>query len=149
MARRKIDLRTCFITPLLKITPELLHRIMGEVIEANAAFIENLNRAQLFDGKRPDGSDITPEYTETTEFIKKEKGQRYDRVTIHDTGATYESIFTEVFADRFELEADDPKVPELVAKYGDLFGLTEESKTKLIIFIKPQFIAKLKAAIGL
>ncbi|MFD2936320.1 hypothetical protein [Spirosoma flavum] len=149
MASKSTDLRTCFVAPLLLITPDLINRVMAEVVEANSAFIENLNRAQLFDGKRADGTDITPDYTEVTVFLKKEKGQRSDRVTIRDTGAVYESIFTQVFSDSFELEADDPKVPALVAKYGNLFGLTPESKDKLIAHIKPQFIAKLKAEIGL
>ncbi|WP_020603248.1 hypothetical protein [Spirosoma spitsbergense] len=149
MARRTSDLSTVLVAKLLLITPDLLHRVMAQVIEANSAFIENLNRAQLFDGKRADGSDITPDYTEYTVAVKQSKGQRSDRVTVRDTGSFYESIFTEVFTEAFDLKADDPKTGELLGKYGNLLGLMPESKEKLSNHIKPQFVAVLKQEIGL
>lgn len=146
MAKRKVDLRTCFVAPLLRITPDLIERLMRQVIEANAAFIENLNRAQLFDGKRSDGSEITPDYTPFTVALKSEKGQRTDRVTLRDSGDFYESVFSEVFDDYFQIKADDPKMAELTAKYGKaILGLNAESKDKLIAHIKPQFIRLLRA----
>lgn len=150
MAKTKVDPYTCFIAPLLLITGAVLHEVMTQVIKANAAFIENLNRAQLYEGKRADGSDISPDYTQTTEFIKQSKGQRSDRVTLRDTGAFYESIFVEVFRDAFDLSADDPKTAELKAKYQPtILGLTEESKQKLIVHIRPQFVVLLRIRIGL
>lgn len=144
-----LNLRTCFVAPLLALTAGRLYEIMAEVLEANRAFIENLNRAQLFAGQRADSTDITPDYTPLTVVIKQEKGQRSDRVTLRDTGAFYESIFTEVFDTAFELKADDPKTADLQAKYGKgIFGLTAESKQKLIDHIRPVFIALVRAELS-
>lgn len=150
MARRDTDLRTILIAPLLLMNQELLYRVLGQVLDANAAFIENLNRAQLFAGKDSTGADITPDYTEYTTLVKSEKQQPTDRVTLRDTGAFYESIFSEVFENAFDLKADDPKTVELKDKYGpDILGLTEESKAKLTAHIMPVFIRVLRAEIGL
>lgn len=147
---RNLDPRTALIAPLLLINQELLYRILGIVLDANAAFIENLNRAQLFAGKDASGADITPDYTEFTTLVKAEKNQPSDRVTLRDTGAFYESIFSDVFENAFEIKADDPKTNELKAKYGpDILGLTTESKEKLTAHIRPQFVALIRAELGL
>lgn len=61
-------------------------------IETEKSFIE-LNTEQLFEGKLNDGSDITPEYAESTKKRKKRKGQPFDRVTTRDTGQ-YHKEFT-------------------------------------------------------
>jgi hypothetical protein len=147
--RRIVDSRE-LLAPLWLIKLDLLYRVLAHVLEANAAFIENLNRAQLAAGLNGDGSPINPPYVPATVAKKREKGQPTDRVTLHDEGSFYASIFTEVFTSAFDLNSDDPKAPELKAKYGDgILSLTEESKEKLIAHILPQFVAVLKREIGL
>jgi hypothetical protein len=149
MAKAKANPRTCFVEPFLKITAAMLHEVMVEVIEANSAFIEELNRKQLSEGKRADGKAIVPPYTQATIAIKKENNQQAGWVTLFDEGDFYQSIYTNVFKDSFELTADDPKTEQLREKYGDLiFGLTPENKQKLIDHIRPQFMAKVRQRIG-
>ena len=138
-----------FISPLLLITPQLLDEVMAYVIEANSLFVEDLNRKQLGQGIRADGTPIGPYYTKNTVNIKKEKGQPFDRVRLKDTGSFYEKIFVEVFAQSFMTESADPKSEELQQKYGNIFGLTPENKLILAEHIKPQFVDILKVRIGL
>ncbi|OJW78439.1 hypothetical protein [Spirosoma sp. 48-14] len=145
-----ITLHNCFVAPLLRITPDMLNRVLSDVIAANAVLIADLNRKQLAAGIRADNSAISPYYRPDTVQIKRDKGQRTDRVTLHDTGDFYESIFTAVFDQAFDLEATDPKTEELKAKYGDdILGLTPENRAVLIEVIKPQFIDLLKKEIAL
>ena len=145
-----LTLHNCFVAPLLRITPDLLNRVLGDVIAANAVLIADLNRKQLAAGIRADNSAISPYYRPNTVQIKREKGQRTDRVTLYDTGDFYESVFTAVFDNAFDLEAKDPKTEELKQKYGDdILGLTPENLSLLLSVIKPQFIDLLKKEIGL
>lgn len=140
----------CFVAPLLLITPALLDSVLTDVIAANAVYIEDLNRKQLNQGIRADGSAITPYYKPQTVEIKREKGQLTDRVRLYDTGDFYESIFVEVFEDAFDLDATDEKTAALKAKYGsDILGLTADNKRILADYLKPQFVTQLKTRIGL
>ena len=142
------DFARALLGPLYKLTPDLLSRVMADTLEANTQFIEDLNRAQLWAGIDADGQPIEPDYTDATVRIKQAKGQPTDRVTLKDTGAVYEEIFTEIFSRAFEMDSSDPKAEELKAKYGPaIFGLNAASKQRLIDYIKPQFIYRLRAAI--
>lgn len=145
-----VNLHTCFIAPLLLITPDLLNFVMGEVIEQHEGLIEDLNRQQLEQGIRADGSAIEPDYTRATVAIKQSKGQPSDKVRLYDTGGFYGSLFVNLFNNAFAIEATDSKTPELTAKYGDkILGLTPAHRVLLVQTIKPQFIQRLRAAIGL
>lgn len=140
----------CFVAPLLLITTDLINRVLSDVVAANAVLLEEMNRQQLAAGIRADGSEITPDYTRATVQIKQGKGQPTDKVRLKDTGSFYQSIFVDVFKDAFEMKADDGKTLDLKAKYGDLIlGLTEANKLAFANYIKPQFITRLRAEIGL
>lgn len=147
---KSVNPYNCFVAPLLLITADLINRVLSELIAANAVFIADLNRQQLAAGIRADGSEITPDYTRATVQIKQEKGQPTDKVRLHDTGDFYESIFVKIFDDVFDLDATDAKTDELTAKYGDaILDLTEQNKRVLAEYLKPQFITRLRAEIGL
>ena len=90
--------------------------------------LEDANRKQLYAGKRPDGSDITPEYRPLTKFLKQQKGQVWDRVTLEDTGAFYRGIDLQLSNVDYELTSTDYKTPDLLNKYGDVFGLSDQAK---------------------
>lgn len=91
---------------------------------------------QLFEkGEDSDGLELYPFYAQKTILYKKEKGQRYDHVTLNDTGAFYRS-FEVIVSDEYFLINADPKKGDndLFNIYGeDVLGLTEESKTEIVV----------------
>lgn len=71
-------------------------------------------------------------YTPTTIFIKEQKHQPTDRVTLRDTGAFQRSFYVEADDKQFVIRASDDKAPSLIRKYGpEIMGLTPENKTEL------------------
>ena len=90
---------------------------------------------QLYEkGIDSEGLELYPFYSEATILYKQEKGQRYDHVTLKDTGAFYKSFAVVVGPDYFLIEADPDKGDnDLLDIYGeDVLGLTEESKAEIM-----------------
>lgn len=117
---------------------------VSEIIRENEAFIVNMNTEdQLFDqGINNLGvsiSDYQP-YSGLTIEIKHEKGQPYDRVTLHDEGDFAGSVFIEVGNEFFEIKAADIKTAKLIEKYGrQILGLTTENiKSVIWDYIYPE-----------
>lgn len=108
-----------------------------ETIEENQSIIEDKQISQLDAGQYPDGDSIAPDYSDLTIQIKKAKGQPYDRVTLRDTGDFYRGIKLNLETDFFTLDSSDSKTDKIVDKYGDVFGLSDQSKQELI---EEQFI---------
>ncbi len=108
------------------------------------SLVIEMQQMQLNEGKRSDNSEITPEYTPYTVFLKRIKGQPSDRVTLKDKGDFYESIKTSP-TDRFlEIFATDKKTSDLQAKYGEnILGLNETNIDILRQKFKDYLIAKL------
>lgn len=110
---------------------------VSEIIRENEAFIVNMNSEdQLFEqGVNNLGvsiDDYAPYHPMTIE-IKKQKGQPYDRVTLHDEGDFSGSFFIETQNELFEIKAADFKTHDLIKKYGrQILGLTNENISKLI-----------------
>jgi hypothetical protein len=131
---------------------QLIHRfqylpvsdMVRETIEENASIIEAKQISQLDAGLYPDGGPILPEYIDFTIEIKKIKGQPYDKVTLHDTGNFYRGIKLDLESDSFTLDSSDSKTGDLVDKYGEVFGLSEQSKQELI---DEQFIPTMESKI--
>jgi len=111
-----------------------LPEMVGELIEENAAMVEDLQTAQLEAGIDSEGEKITPAYSVNTVAIKKAKGQPHDRVTLKDTGAFHRAMFLSGGqAGQFSVGNSDPKAAKLEDKYGpEIFGLTDGSKQELI-----------------
>lgn len=135
--------------------------------------IINLNtESQLYDkGIDADGNSLG-EYSRATIYGtsayegKISKGQPYDRVTLKDTGAFYESFSMKLTNDGFIISANTIKgggsielsssIPstkgkkytvnidggDLQEKYGHIIGLTSESLSEVRGWIKPIFIDK-------
>ena len=103
-------------------------------------FIADLNRKQMADkGQRSDGSQLTPDYSEFTELMKRYKGGTSgitSHVTLYDTGELHKSIFAQVIGKDLILDSKDWKVSDLTEKYGEFLGLTPES----IIYLKEKFM---------
>jgi hypothetical protein len=79
---------------------DMLERLKSVDIDqlVDESFVETeeefkrLNTEQLFEGKLNDGTDITPEYAESTKARKRRKGQPFDRVTTRDTNAYHDGF---------------------------------------------------------
>lgn len=135
-----------------------VHKILREVWRKPAVqkFIVELNTegqptSQLFEkGEDAKGKSLPPYKQTTIEGTssfqgKKQKGQRFDHMTLKDTGAFYDSFFVRPFLKGFRIEADGVKEDgsDLFSRYGeDIAGLNEENKVILCEFIRPFFIAE-------
>jgi hypothetical protein len=85
-------------------------------------------------------------YAPLTIFIKEQKGQPTDRVTLRDEGDFESSFYLEVGDKQFEIKASDFKTEDLIKKYGrQILGLTDENITELIWqYIYPDLLNKTK-----
>lgn len=91
--------------------------------------IAQLNRDQLWEGIDSKGNSITPPYTAMTKWLKEQKGQPWDRVTLRDTGQFQSKLHLVIQGDMYDLKSDDSKEASLKAKYGDdIEGLTDANK---------------------
>lgn len=139
------ELTYYFMGPLLRVDIE---RVVADTVDDHEEDIVDLNREQLAEGQNADGSDIRPDYTEVTEFIKKSKGQRSDVVTLEDTGSFYRGFYKKRVPGGSEINSRDSKTAELVEKYRDgIFGLTVASRDELADRMKPTIQDKYRQAI--
>lgn len=114
-----------------------------ESIEQTSGDMVFIQRNQLFQGIRPDGGSVYPDYTPLTKFLKAQKGQPFDRVTRRDTGEYYAGIKVDVKGDKYEIQSTDWKAEMLDEKYGEI-GLSKESRISYIGVLKPVFVGKIK-----
>lgn len=83
------------------------------------------------------------DYAPFTVEKKKQKGDRYDHITLKDTGAFYDSWVVKVDRQGLLLDADDSsKYDEpLFEVWGeDVLGLTDENMEKLALIIRENYI---------
>lgn len=86
----------------------------------------------------------------TRNFLgKKQKGQRFDHITLKDTGAFYKSFSVSMEGTSFKITADGDKGDtNLFQEYGiDIVGLTEDSMSVLITAAIPIIQRHLKTSI--
>lgn len=118
---------------------------------ANEKLVLDLNREhQLFDlGENYDGSPVRPAYKPYTVFLKKQKGQPYDRVTLRDTGDFYKSFKLQRRGDELWIVATDWKTVKLIAKYGHkILGVNEDGMDFLKrSVVAPALLKALKKAV--
>ncbi len=129
---------------------DISNEVRESIIETKGA-IEELNRGQMFIGKRADGTEILPTYSDVTIFLKDQKGQPSDRVTLRDTGAFWNSIKVDVNSDSYTVGATDSKTSKLVKKYGEkIFGLSKESKREeyIPLYLLPVLRQKVTKKLG-
>lgn len=125
--------------------PEQIFTFVGESLEDNKEYVEDLIGLQHEAGITGTGARITPEYTPYTVAQKKAKGQPSDRVTLKDEGDYRDSITQEVERDRAVIFATDEKAEALSDKYGpEILDFTDESKKEIRGQILPDLITKTK-----
>lgn len=112
---------------------DILEEVQDALIETSGEMIV-LNQGQMSLGRRADGSEITPSYSDLTIELKEAKGQETRWVTLRDTGAFWNDMFVEINAETFSLSSADEKAAKLEKKYGKkIFGLTKESRSEEFI----------------
>jgi hypothetical protein len=82
------------------------------------------------------------DYTPFSVRMKQEKGQRYDHITLKDTGAFYESFQIRVDNNGLTIIADDTSLYDapLTDRFGlDVLGLTDENKKLLAEYLKVNY----------
>jgi hypothetical protein len=125
--------------------------IQESIIETSGDMIV-LNQGQMSLGKRSDGTDITPTYSDLTIELKEQKGQESRWVTLKDTGAFWSDMFVDVGNNSYEMGSADAKAVKLEKKYGKkIFGLSKESKREeyIPIYLLPALQSRITKRLGL
>jgi len=106
----------------------------------------------MYSGLRATGSEIRPPYAPLTIFLKKQKGQPVDRVTLKDTGDFYNAMFVEVNdqAKFYEIDSKDEKSLKLQRKYQPtIFGLGDESSSIYLTYTMfPELKSRIETKLG-
>lgn len=111
--------------------------IASGVIQQERDFINTLNRNQLLDGVKADGSTM-PDYAESN--------TKTGAINLFDTGA-FQGGIGSMFEndDEFKLMSTDDKTDILISKYGNILGLNQQSLTLLRNRIKPLILNKVRS----
>lgn len=120
------------------------------ILEKHFAEIEQFNRDQLSRGEKADGSAM-PDYASDEYADFKDKYiptySIYPTTDLRYTGDFYEAIKASFSSYGIAIESFDSKAKELEAKYGSgIYGLTEQSQSKLVDLITGQYIEALTIA---
>ena len=122
---------------LLRALNEIDDIIRAEAIK-ESVYIANLNREQLLEGKKGDGTP-TPEYVEGSK-----QPSAPGNMTFFDSGDFHEGIQPLFTNEGIDMVGIDEKTSILIGKYGKLLDLSQESQAKLRERLKPGIIEKLK-----
>jgi hypothetical protein len=131
-------------------TFNLLEQVQDAVADTSLDII-TLNQGQMSLGKRADGTEITPTYSDLTIMLKDEKGQESRWVTLRDTGSFWSDMFVDVGNSSYEVGSADAKAVKLEKKYGKkIFGLTKESKREeyIPIYLLPAVQNRITKKLG-
>ena len=128
----------------------LIAEVQDAVAETSGDIIV-LNQGQMSLGRRADGTEITPTYSDLTIEIKEQKGQENRWVTLRDTGAFWGDMFVDVGNNSYEVGSADAKAASLEKKYGKrIFGLSKESKREeyIPIYLLPAIQSRITKRLG-
>lgn len=121
--------------------PAFASQLMND--ESTISLITDMNAQQLYEGKRSDDSEITPEYKPYTKQVKQGKGQPTDRVTLRDTGEFYDELRVKTSNGRSEVYNINWKAQQLEEKYNDgdavIYGLAPKYMEQLRVYLFKDF----------
>lgn len=139
------------VTEMLnRITTLDIRQIVKTTLGENRQLMLALNRGQLMQGKRSDGSDITPEYKHTTRLKKTKQGADPDTVSLYHTGDFQRQMYLDIRNDTLEIDTLDPKSHLIKAKYGEkIFGIGNDSREQYIENVLPEFKNKIETVLKL
>lgn len=122
--------------------------IILQIVKEIEPELLEMNKDQLYNfGEDAEGK-MLPPYSNFTVKIKKLKGQRFDHMTLKDTGDFYKGFGIKIGKKEFEINSKDKKTMELKMNYGDeILGLNEKNKQEMIDMIYPILLEKVKTMI--
>lgn len=131
--------------------PSGLSFIMNDVLkdkQIQAQILDLNTNNQLFEkGVDIFGNDLG-DYANTTKQYKQITGQRYDHITLNDTGDFYKSFRFDNQKTAFKISADTIKNgDDLQNMFPNIIGLTDESKEEVISLVKEPFVDTFKRLI--
>lgn len=120
------------------------------------AQIVDLNQKQLYEHGVDANGNPTGEYAPSTIYGtsnfegKIAKGQRYDHVTLKDTGAFYDSMVVKSLPEEIQIKADTvvESGVDLRDQWPAAVGLTKESIREILPEIKQTLVEKIRNAIA-
>lgn len=124
---------------------DMIHEL-SENTEFMDYIIELNTKNQLYDKGVNSLNVSIGEYSPKTKGIKQEQGQPFDRVTLNDTGAFYESFITYFNGKDIVISANVIKdTSDLISDWGkEILGLNEDSLTLLRLKAKLILIPYIK-----
>ena len=105
--------------------------IIMKALKDNEAFIIQLQKEQMQEGKKGDGSP-TPFYVANSKSPSAPGRMKY-----FDTGDFYRGFDAVFGSDEFTNTSTDSKTDLLISKWGELFGFDDQRVKKLQDFIIP------------
>ncbi len=132
MKRKKMDLIR--LLQKLSLLPHKVEKFVDDWMKRNAPAIVETNIHQLYEQGVDSEGKPTGEYSESTIKRKKAKGQKYDHITLKDTGTFYRTIrLNPEGKNRFEITTDyDVWKKGLQKRWPKALGLTEENMKGLV-----------------
>ena len=121
--------------------------VYAESVVENEKHATELNRQQLFQGDRADGSEMPPYSFVSVNFFNKPNGP----IRLYDTGDFYRGF---IFASKtgkaqfpLFITSTDSKTNELQSRYGSqIFGLTSENMAGFAkVFVLPSLKKRIEA----
>jgi len=124
---------------------DMIHEL-SENTEFMDYIIELNTKNQLYDKGVNSLNVSIGDYSPKTKGIKQEQGQPFDRVTLNDTGAFYESFITYFNGKDIVISANVIKdTSDLISDWGkEILGLNEDSLTLLRLKAKLILIPYIK-----
>jgi len=136
---------------------ETVYGLFLDVVKSFEAYLIDLNQIRLEEGQDIFG-DLIGRYSRATELESlfgegprpiqpKREGEPYN---FQWTGGLFDGMYIDIFPDRAQFTSRDSKTPELIAKYGDMFGLQpQDLEESLREKLYPGFMKLIRNQLGL
>ena len=127
---------------------DAIYKDLAKAINKNSALLVAIQtQYQLFDrGEDSMAMTLLPSYAVSTIARKKKKKQPFDRVTLKDTGAFYESITIDASNNVMTIKASVNYTSFLLNRYGrDVFGI---QRVKFNEFLEKYFVPIFKDSVN-
>lgn len=121
-----------------------LESALIQTIDETKEDFADLNRAQWAVGQLADGGVIGPPYTKGYAARKSSAGLLADTVNLKMTGAFYQGYGIVIDNDILRLGSEVDYEPYITARYGNIWGLTEENLEKYKEIFAPIFFKYLQ-----
>jgi hypothetical protein len=121
------------------------------IMSARAIIINTITDDQLYEKGIDGRGQSLGEYANITKEIKKEKGQRYDHITLRDTGDFHSAFTMDATAYGAVIYSKDEKANQLKRLFGaKIYDLTNENQADINHEkIKPNFLKQLRSELHL